>query len=635
MEIGSIGASTHTKRENQGIATVSATADHNNICGSQRANTTIMTVDTESLSTRFREIHNDETSGGQSSRESPPPTSVANTTNNNNQHQLKQISQFDAIQHLIKGNLGPGCLNIPHAFATCGYVLGLFLFALVAIQGIYSMVLLVYCKQWIRAAQQERRRLTTTTTNNYNTSNNNTTEPSQHDAATASDEIVTFMDVAYATYGRPGAACVQILLFVLQAGVCCVFLSLIATNLHASIPSWDSDFCVCLVTLMILFVVLVRDLKELKWLSLGANCLMVTAIGTASLSAIWVLVKDGHDNDNDAEQQVAKKWTGNPAAIAAFVSSMFYSFEGIGLVMPVENSFVGYKNNNSSSASHELPVAVVSSEEKKEEELRIVERTKTFVSPVLIGAMATVAGLFLLIGATCGPAFPDIVDGSVTAYLTTKYPSSLWYQIVNASVMVAVFLTFPLQLTPAMEVLGDWFGPGCDPVCCSGSYLSSGRSCCFGGGGLSRRGGRHAIVAQSDENDANRLEGFQDEGESPAAVVLSSNDETTVTASPPPPLPNNSCFGGREWIFRRYLVVFGCAIVVLTVNDLGLLMALFGSLGNTGLAAMPCIIHWRLVQQGIAPLNFLLLAIDIATIVVSLGVAVIGVAFSVKEILED
>lgn len=572
-----------------------------------------MVIDTENVTTEFSQLQNYETV-----TESGNPSAYREAaTTTNNHRQAKQISQFDAIQHLIKGNLGPGCLNIPHAFAMSGWVLGLFLFVLVAVQGIYSMVLLVYCKRWIRTAQQERRQLTTESDENSNAAANS-----------SSEEIITFMDIAYATHGRPGAICVQILLFVLQAGVCCVFLSLIATNLHAQVPTWDSDWCVCIVTALLLLVVLVRDLKELKWLSLGANCLMVTAIGTASLSAVWVLIGD-IDEEDDEPQQVAKKWTTNPAAIAAFISSMFYSFEGIGLVMPVENSFVGYKSNDTSDATTE---SHIESEEQEQQEHRIAERTTIFVNPVLVGAMSVVASLFLLIGATCGPAFPDIVDGSVTAYLTTKYPNSLWYQIVNAGVMVAVFLTFPLQLTPAMEVLGDWFGPGCDPICCSGSRMTSGNYCCFGGGGLLRRRGRgHAIVAQSEENDENQ-EVFRDEGDVPQAAVHSNDG---VVATSPPPLPSNSCFGEREWIFRRYLVVFGCAIVVLTVNDLGLLMSLFGALGNTGLAAIPCFIHWRLMQQGIAPLNFLLLAVDTATIALSLGVAVIGVAFSVKEILEE
>jgi len=626
MELSTIGrASSTEKQKNQ---------SNNNGKADIDLREKSMAVDTESLTTRFDALNDNETEAT-----NPQPTSTVSTPAEGTTPS-KRISEFDAIQHLIKGNLGPGCLNIPHAFAMSGWILGLFLFALVAIQGIYSMVLLVYCKQWLRADQREQRRRQATDNTNGSEEGISTSESSR---------LVTFMDVAYATYGRAGSVCVQLLLFVLQAGVCCVFLSLIATNLHASVPAWDFEWCVCLVTLLLLVVVLIRDLKELKWLSLGANCLMVTAIGTAAASALWVLFGSSDDGGNDDGQndgeaaQTAKKYTTNPAAIAAFVSSMFYSFEGIGLVMPVENSFVGYSNEeeeeDTTSAQSPLPLAGDELNEEGRNELRIAERTKIFVSPVLIGAMSTVAGLFLLIGATCGPAFPDIVDGSVTAYLTTKYPNSLWYQVVNAGVMVAVFLTFPLQLTPAMEVLRAWFGPGCDPVCCGKGWGNGSSGCCCGGGGLvavrrrARGYGRHTIVAQSDVIDRGN-DGFQDEDEAEATPGDGIMEHTSESPTSPAPPPRNSCFGRHEWIFRRFVVVFGCALVVLTVNDLGLLMSLFGALGNTGLAAMPCFIHWRLMQRGIAPLNFLLMAVDAGTIAISLGVAAIGVAFSVGEILK-
>jgi amino acid permease len=659
MELGPFGTSPLNKKQK-----------YRNTNTNHNSKGSTMAYDTQSLTTGFDELenHNDDLRTETTTSTTVSTQQAATTT------KPKQISEFDAIQHLIKGNLGPGCLNIPHAFAMSGWVLGLFLFVLVALQGIYSMVLLVYCKQWIRADQKRRLQTRESTGNN-----NDNTEENPHESTTK--EIVTFMDVAYATHGRAGSICVQILLFILQAGVCCVFLSLIVTNLHASVPTWDKEWCVCLVTVLLLVIVLVRDLKELKWLSLGANCLMVTAILTAAMSALWVLFGSDNnangddDNNNNNEPAKAKKWTNNPAAIAAFVSSMFYSFEGIGLVIPVENSFVGYSNdkdkrgdgdgNPSGSGNPESPLPPGGDDgettETEREELRIAARTRSFVSPVLFASMGIVALLFLLIGATCGPAFPDIVDGSVTAYLTTKYPNSLWYQIVNAGVMVAVFLTFPLQLTPAMEVLGEWFGPGCDPLCCGTTTTAiGGGSCCCGGGGLlsvrrragQRRGGRHTIIAQLDENGngEQRGEGFNDEEDDDDEVVgevamvepgdglvtseTGFEDPCTVAAAIASAPSRNSCFGPHEWIFRRYLVVFGCALVVMTVDDLGLLMSLFGALGNTGLAAMPCLIHWKLMQMGIAPMNFLLMAIDVGTIGMSLGVAVIGVTFSVVEILE-
>jgi len=344
-------------------------------------------------------------------------------------------------------------------------------------------------------------------------------------------------------------------------------------------------------------VVLVRDLKELKWLSMGANVMMITAIFTASGSAMYVLYQNyvAHDADNDNysdvdvdfevldhEETHYKRFTKNPATIATFVSSMFYSFEGIGLVMPIENSYVGYKNtiptNKSVDDDDEESVNSDDDDDSDDDDevVRKASRSKSFVSPVLIGSMCLVAFLFLLIGVTCGPAFPDIVDGSVTAYLTTKYPESIWYQCVNASVMVAVFLTFPLQLTPAMEVLQEWFGPGCNPC----------------------------MVCNDDVGSCN------------GSMVRN----------------KNGVVRNYEWIFRRYLVVFSCSIIVLTVNDLALLMSLFGAVGNTGLAAMPCILHLKLMNDTIAPYNFVLWCIDVGTITLSVAVAIAGVTFTLKEI---
>mmetsp|Transcript_10067 Transcript_10067/g.11499 ORF Transcript_10067/g.11499 Transcript_10067/m.11499 type:complete len:559 (+) Transcript_10067:76-1752(+) len=497
------------------------------------------------------------------------------------------ISQFDAIMHLIKGNLGPGVLNLPHAFATAGWVLGFLLASVVAFQGIYSMVLLVYCKEYVRAdlkkkrlrQQQEKRRR-----------QNEGRAPEVHDVYADENSICTFMDIAYATNGEAVSIVVQILLFICQGGVCCVFLNLIATNLHALLPSsYDSETCIYLTTGLLLLVVLVRDLKELKWLSMGANVMMVTAIFTASGSAMYVLYQNYQKNNNsddadfeveDHEESHYKKFTTQPAVIATFVSSIYYSFEGIGLVMPIENSFVGYKDmhtarvgstdNDAENGANDNNIH----EDDEDEVARKASRSKLFISPVLIGSMCLVAFLFLLIGVTCGPAFPDNVDGSVTAYLSTKYPDSLWYQCVNASVMVAVFLTFPLQLTPAMEVLQEWFGPGCNPC---NSFNSDAGSC------------NASVVKQK---------GVQK----------------------------------YEWIFRRYLVVLSCSIIVLTVNDLGLLIALFGAVGNTGLAAMPCVFHLKLMQDKRAPYHGVLWSIDVGIIALGVAVAIAGVTFALQEI---
>ena len=50
------------------------------------------------------------------------------------------------------------------------------------------------------------------------------------------------------------------------------------------------------------------------------------------------------------------------------------------------------------------------------------------------------------------------MEGSIRAVcITEKCQDSIWYKLVDAFVTVAMLVTFPLQLMPAMEVLCKWF----------------------------------------------------------------------------------------------------------------------------------------------------------------------------------
>jgi len=204
-----------------------------------------------------------------------------------------RINWFDASMHLIKGNLGPGCLNLPRAFSVSGWAMGTFLLLVVATQGIYSMMLLAELKQTLLDADHH---------------------------------VHTFMDVAQASLGSKGRTFVQFFLFFLQAGVCCVFLELMATNLKAQ-TSLSTNLSTLCVTGALLLVVLVRFVKDLRCLSTSANVFMVTAIVTAASAAISAI------GANDIA--LPPKATSNPGNVITFISSMFFSFEGIGLVLPI------------------------------------------------------------------------------------------------------------------------------------------------------------------------------------------------------------------------------------------------------------------------------------------------------------
>jgi amino acid permease len=486
------------------------------------------------------------------------------TTSSSGQEQPR-ISSFDAGMHLIKGNLGPGCLNLPHAFGLSGWLLGSGLFFVVAAQGIYSMYLLAECKNTIVLAS-------------FSSSSYPTGRASAHHRHHHHHHVNTFMDVAHVALGSKGQHIVQVFLFVLQTGVCCVFLSLIATNLAAQ-TGWTNGVCVSVVTVALLGIVLLRFLKSLRWLSTTANAFMFLAILTAAVAGISEVVT------ND-DLPAPPKATSNGGDVATFVSSMFFSFEGIGLVLPVENSFVGVGAGSSSSSSREAHT-------------RANYQYRTRVLP---GAMGTVGCLFLLIGLSASWGFPDNTSGSITAYLEERYPDQPWFGVVNSLVMVAVFLTFPLQLTPAMEVLEEW-------------------------------------CQRSNDHNINSME--QEEESRPTIRRVDSSDGHREDALLEDDAQQQQCtttfkrwWKEKEWIFHRYLVVLGCAAMVLLVDDLGLLMALFGAVGQTGLALMPCAIHLQLQRQGIAPKHRMKTAMDVFTIAFSALVMIFGLVVSVQRMYE-
>lgn len=72
---------------------------------------------------------------------------------------------------------------------------------------------------------------------------------------------------------------------------------------------------------------------------------------------------------------------------------------------------------------------------------------------VLLVAMGIIALIFASVGASVALAFPTISSGSVTAFLAARSPDDRWLAAVNAFVSMAVLLTYPLQMQPAVMVL--------------------------------------------------------------------------------------------------------------------------------------------------------------------------------------
>jgi amino acid permease len=572
------------------------------------------------------------------------------------------LSQSQAIILLIKGNLGPGSLNLPNAFASIGWKWATCLFAFIALQGIYSMWLLVDCKNTIEENIQppEETDTTTITTRQQRQRHGSTTA-----VRTTPSEPLSFMDVAAFALGKPGCVLVEFFLVILQGGVCCVFLSLIATNLVAWIPSIISSqgMAIVCVTIVLHGVVLLRFLSDLTWLSATANAFMMIAIFTATIAGITSAFHNHANSERDdslllplsTEQPELREWfvlhthrrtilststttTTSPvdfvSNMATFVSDMFFAFEGIGLVLPIENSYTRTTTMHFHHHHHRS------------------SSTPSF-SRVLIRSMMITTSLFLLIGIPASIGFPDIASGSVTAYLEQKYPHNAWYSLVNILVMMAVLFTFPLQLTPAIQVLDRWLDHSTDDNdsnhlhCCKGGCCSWLLSSC-GNFSWNHRNqpietsldtdevpssSEHVIMTHRPTENHMEERNHHDDVLSIESASVASDDEFYRSQF----LPFTSRLRKHRWIFRRWLVVLTCATIVYLVgNNLGLLIALFGAVGQTGLAGMPCAIHLALQRQGIAPkMPFFRTVIDYGILGFCGLVMIMGVTFAVNNIIKN
>ena len=197
----------------------------------------------------------------------------------------------------------------------------------------------------------------------------------------------------------------------------------------------------------------------------------------------------------------------------------------------------------------------------------------------------------MLVGVSCGIAFRSegLGAGSVTAFLANHARSrgvSGWllrcYDGLNLLVALVVYLTFPLQLLPAAEVL-------------------SSRWC----------GSRTAPTERAAEEETQPL----------TQATLESEAE----ARPADPRSGSAR--------QRLCLVLGCNAVTLVVPQVGLLVALFGSVGWTVLAAAPALCRLALLRRAGGLRCSARVALDLSVVGFCACVMVVGTALAVQDIV--
>jgi len=215
-----------------------------------------------------------------------------------------------------------------------------------------------------------------------------------------------------------GCICTQ------QLAICTVFISFIGENLIAVLSAMPIDWGfwethVGVMTMALPACMSLSFIPSLKGLA------PVMAAGTFLLIATLLIMgyiggREWNDRP-DYNDLPSFEFSRSPLALCAIL----YSYEGICLILPIESA---------------------------------MKEPKKF-GPTFVASMSLVSFVLATFSCCCVLAFGEVTNGSVTAFLIEHYQHTevdlmWWLFLANTAISFSVLLTYPLQLFPAVELLG-------------------------------------------------------------------------------------------------------------------------------------------------------------------------------------
>lgn len=233
----------------------------------------------------------------------------------------------------------------------------------------------------------------------------------------ASRTLDSYTALGEAVWGSAGRKIVEFGLFTSQVGFGTAYLIFIGHNVFSVIPELGSpQAATLLATLFLYFPCCLPDVRRLASTSLVANALTVFSLGFVLYCALKVLRANGHQTRAEFAQLGVE-----PLRVAGgpyFFASTVFAFEGIGLVLPVQQSM---------QRPQELP-------------------------GMLRYTVVSVAVVMLCLGGFCYLAWGDATRDMITLNLPQDSVLSAMVKLIYS---FALGLTYPLQLLPAFRIVED------------------------------------------------------------------------------------------------------------------------------------------------------------------------------------
>jgi len=316
----------------------------------------------------------------------------SNFTLNRSPHSTgRSISNVELLIHFVKGNLGTGILAMPSAFQKAGLWVSAVALPVMAIICTHSMQMLV------NAAEEMKNR--------------------------QGDFIVSYAHVAetacltgakqFHKFAKPARLVINWFVCITQIGFCCVFLVFVGDNLqqvvsHFTQLDWDSRIYMAIVSVPLIFLNWIRNLKLLTPVSVVSNCLQIFSI-------IVVLYYVMQDLPSITMRPAFQTWGGLPL----FFGTAIYTFEGIALVLPLQKDM------------------------KRPQDFR-------GCTGLLNIGMSIVASLYLTVGLFGYWKYGEDIESSITLNLPS---GDILAQMVKISMVLAICGSYAMQLYVPIPII--------------------------------------------------------------------------------------------------------------------------------------------------------------------------------------
>ncbi|XP_028401845.1 proton-coupled amino acid transporter 1-like isoform X1 [Dendronephthya gigantea] len=221
-------------------------------------------------------------------------------------------TDFETLLHIVKATMGSGILNLPAAVRNAGVVVGPLGLLFVAIVIVHCEHLLVISSRtWCKVRGK-----------------------SSMDFADVGEECIM---TRYPKKGWLGRLIINICLMLAQLGFCCVYMLFVCRNLQQIFAN-NTDFAVdtrlWLLILLPFYILIsfIKNLDSLAWLSFISNVFMIVGF-----VCIFIYVFQTLHNPLHLPAMAPVK------NLPLFFASSIFTYESIGLILPLENEIRNIK----------------------------------------------------------------------------------------------------------------------------------------------------------------------------------------------------------------------------------------------------------------------------------------------------